>query len=66
MATLLQQNRGAKVEVVKLPLFSRKMEEVSVFINTALLYLNIKIIRKPEATKMAWILSYVQRGAVEA
>ena len=54
------------MEVVKLPLFSRKMEEVSVFINTAHLYLNIKIIRKPEATKMAWILSYVQRGAVEA
>jgi len=56
----LQQNRGAKVEVAKSLLFSGKMEKVSVFINTAHLYLSIKIIGELEATKMAWVLSYIQ------
>jgi len=46
-------------------LFSGKIEEVSVFINIACLYLSIKIIRELKATKIAWILSYVQGEVVE-
>ena len=66
MATLLQQNRGARVKVAKPPLFSEKIEEISAFINTAHLYLSIKIMEESEATRMAWVLSYVQGGVVEA
>ena len=66
VATLLQQNRGARVEVVKLPLFSGKIEEVSMFINVACLYLSMKMTGESEATKMVWILSYVQREVAEA
>ena len=53
MATLLQQNGGARVEVAKPPLFSGKMEKVSVFINVVHLYLSIKIMEESEATRMA-------------
>jgi len=53
------------VEVAKFPLFSGKIEEVSMFINTAHLYLSMKMIEKLKATKMAWVLSYVQRGVAK-
>jgi len=53
------------VEVAKSPLFSGKMEEVSTFINTAHLYLSMKMTEKLKATKMAWVLSYVQGGVAE-
>jgi len=52
--------------VAKPPLFSGKMEKVSVFINIAHLYLSIKIMEELEATRMAWVLSYMQEGVVEA
>ena len=54
------------MEVAKSPLFSGKMEKVGVFVNVAHLYLRIKIIEKSESTKMAWVLSYVQREIAEA
>ena len=54
------------MEVAKPLLFSGKMEKVSVFINTAHLYLSIKITGELEATKMAWVLSYIQGGVAEA
>ena len=47
------------MEVAKSPLFSGKIEEMSVFINTAYLYLSMKITGELETTKMAWVLSYV-------
>jgi len=53
MATLLQQNRGVRVKVVKSSLFSRKMKEVGVFVNIVHLYLRIKMIEKSKSTKMA-------------
>jgi len=53
MATLLQQNRGAKVEVAKPSLFSKKMEKVSAFINAACLYLSMKMTEELEITKIA-------------
>jgi len=62
VATLLQQSKGARVEIAKLLLFGGKIEKVSVFINIACLYLSTKIIKESEVTKMAWILSYIQRG----
>ena len=54
------------MEVAKPPLLSRKMEEVSAFINVAWLYLSMKMIGEAEATKIAWVLSYVQGGVAEA
>ena len=39
---------------------------MSTFINAAHLYLSMRIIEKPETTKMAWVLSYIQGGVVEA
>ena len=65
VAILLQQNRGARVEVAKPLLFSRRMKEVNVFINTTYLYLSIKIIGELEATKITWVLSYVQKRVAE-
>ena len=66
MAILLQQNGRARVEVAKPLLFSGQMEEVSAFINVACLYLRMKMIGELESTKMAWVLSYIQRGVAEA
>ena len=53
------------MKVAKSSLFSRKIEEVSVFINTACLYLSMKMIEESEATKIAWILFYVQEEVAE-
>jgi len=46
--------------------FSRKMEEVSTFVNIVYLYLKIKITGELESTKMAWVLSYVQKEVAKA
>ena len=54
------------MEVAKPLLFSGQMEEVSAFINVACLYLRMKMIGELESTKMAWVLSYIQRGVAEA
>ena len=54
------------MKVAKPPLFSRKMEEASMFINAACLYLSMKMMEKLEATRMAWVLSYVQGRVAEA
>jgi len=62
VATLLQQNRRARVEVAKPLLFSGRMEEVSIFINVACSYLSMKMIGESKAMKMAWVLFYMQGG----
>jgi len=54
------------VKIAKSLLFSRKIEEVNIFINMACLYLSIKMTEELELTKMAWMLSYMQEGVVEA
>ena len=41
------------------------MEEVNTFINMVQLYLSMKIIGESKATKMAWVLSYIQGGVAE-
>jgi len=53
------------VEVAKPSLFSGKIEKISVFINTAHLYLSMKIIKESKAIKMVWVLSYIQREVTE-
>jgi len=63
---MLFQQQGSRVEVTKPQVFSRRIEEVSVFINTAHLYIRMKMAEEAAATQVAWVLSYVQRGVVEA
>jgi len=46
--------------------FSGKMEEVSTFINTARLYIRMKMTDEAATTQVAWVLSYVQGGVAEA
>jgi len=65
VVTLLQQSRGARVEVAKPPLFSEKIKEVSTFINMAYLYLRIKVTGELKSIKIAWVPSYVQGGIAE-
>jgi len=42
------------------------MEEVSTFVNVARLYIRIKMTEEVAVTQVAWVLSYVQGGIVEA
>jgi len=53
------------VEVAKPSLFSGKIEKISMFINTAHLYLSMKIIKESKTIKMVWVLSYIQREVTE-
>jgi len=55
---LLQQQRS-RVEVARPQVFSGKMEEVSIFINAAHLYIRMKMMEEVAATQVAWVLSYV-------
>jgi len=45
--------------LAKLSIYEEKIEEVNVFVNVACLYLSMKMIEEIEATKMAWMLSYI-------
>jgi len=62
---LLQQQRS-RVEVARPQVFSGKMEEMSVFVNMACLYIRIKITEEVAATQVVWVLSYIQGGIAEA
>jgi len=42
------------------------MEEVSMFVNAAHLYIRMKMTEEVAATQVAWVLSYVQGGIAEA
>jgi len=42
------------------------MEEMSAFVNVAYLYIKMKITEEVATTQVAWVLSYVQEGIVEA
>jgi len=64
-AMLLQQ-QGSRVEVARPQVFSRRMEEVSAFVNAARLYIRMKMTEEVAATQVAWVLSYVQGGVAEA
>jgi len=63
---MLLYQQESKVEVAKSQVFGGKIEEVSAFINTARLYLRIKMTDEAATTQVAWVLSYVQEGVAEA
>jgi len=54
------------VEVARPQVFSGKIEEVSMFVNVARLYIRMKMTEEVVTTQVAWVLSYVQEGIVEA
>jgi len=64
--TMLLHQQGSRVEVAKPQVFREKIEEVSVFINVAHLYLRTKMTDEAATTQVAWVLSYVQGGVAEA
>jgi len=64
--TMLLQQQESRVEVARPQVFSGRMEEVSVFVNAAHLYIRMKMTEEAAATQVAWVLSYVQGGIVEA
>ena len=64
--TMLLHQQESQVEVARPQIFSRKMEEVSVFINAAWIYIRMKMTEKAATTQVAWVLSYVQGGIAEA
>jgi len=64
--TMLLQQQESRVEVARSQVFSGRMEEVSVFVNAARLYIRMKITEEAAATQVAWVLSYVQGGIAEA
>jgi len=47
---MLLQQQGSKVEVTKPQVFSRKIEEVSAFVNVACLYIRIKMMEEAATT----------------
>jgi len=61
--TMLLQQQESRVEVAKPQTFSGRMEEVSMFVNMACLYIRIKMAEEAVATQ---VLSYVQGGIAEA
>jgi len=62
---MLLQQQGSKVEITKPQVFSGRMEEVSVFINAACIYIRMKMTEKAAITQVAWVLSYIQGGVAE-
>jgi len=62
---MLLQQQGSRVEVARPQIFSGKIEKMSMFINTARIYIRMKMIEEAATTQVAWVLSYVQGGVVE-
>jgi len=53
ISTMLLQQQGSRVEVMKPQVFSRRMEEVSAFVNAACLYIRMKMAEEAAATQIA-------------
>jgi len=62
---LLHQQRS-RIEVAKPQVFSRKIEEMSAFINVARLYIRMKMVEETATTQVIWVLSYMQGGVAKA
>jgi len=58
--TMLLHQQGSRIEVAKPQVFGEKMEEVSMFINAARLYLRMKMTDEAATTQIAWVLSYIR------
>jgi len=65
MSTMLFHQQRSRVEAARPQVFSRKMKEMSTFINMARLYIRMKMTEEAATTQVAWVLSYVQGGVVE-
>ena len=63
---MLLQQQGSRVEVARPQVFSERMEDVSTFINTARIYIRMKMMEEAATTQVAWVLSYMQGGVAEA
>ena len=63
---MLLQQQGSRVEVARPQVFSERMEDVSMFINTARIYIRMKMMEEAATTQVAWVLSYMQGGVAEA
>jgi len=63
--TMLLQQQGSRVEVARPQVFSGKIEEVSMFVNIARLYIRMKMTEEVGATQVAWVLLYMQGGIAE-
>jgi len=48
--TMLLQQQGSRVEVIRPQVFNRKMEEVSMFINAAQIYIRMKMTEETAMT----------------
>ena len=57
---MLLQQQGSRVEVARPQVFSGKIEEISVFVNAARLYIRMKMMEEVAAIQVAWVLSYVR------
>ena len=53
------------MEIARPQVFSGKMEEVSVFINIAYLYIRMKMMEEVAVTQVAWVLLYIQGEIAE-
>ena len=53
ISTMLLQQQGSRVEVMKPQVFSRRMEEVSAFVNVACLYIRMKMAEEAAVTQVA-------------
>jgi len=56
---MLLQQQKSRVEVARPQVFNGKIEEMSVFVNTAHLYIRMKMTEEAAATQVAWVLSYI-------
>jgi len=63
--TMLLQQQGSRVEVARPQVFSRRMEDVSAFINAARIYIRMKMMEEAAMTQVAWVLFYMQEGVAE-
>jgi len=63
---MLLQQQGSRVEVARPQIFSGRIEEVSMFVNAARLYIRMKMTEDIAVTQVAWVLSYVQGEIIEA
>ena len=53
------------MEIARPQVFSGKMEEVSMFVNIAYLYIRMKMMEEVAATQVAWVLLYIQGEIAE-
>jgi len=51
--TMLLQQQGSRVEVARPQVFSGKIEEMSMFVNMACLYIRMKMMEEVAATQVA-------------